>query len=162
MKIFEYITPIKESSGNYEAYSRGVADGYYGRLPKPHKYVDKPDGSGRMRVDLTDPEEIKQYMAGYNDESFGSKDYGASERPSKVGHVALETVTDEGGPASRALCRSKKPDGALGASNLASCVSQGLRAHKSGRADYVSGKQVRVGGKKIKGKKHGGPLPDYS
>jgi len=73
-----------------------------------------------------------------------------------------EDVTDEGGPASRSLCRSKKPDSALGASNLASCVSQGLRAHKSGRADYVNGKQIRVGGKKIKGKAHGGPLPDYS
>jgi hypothetical protein len=73
-----------------------------------------------------------------------------------------EDVTDEGGPASRSLCRSKKPDSALGASNLASCVSQGLRAHKSGRADYVNGKQLRVGGKKVKGKAHGGPLPDYS
>lgn len=162
MKIFEYITrPINEG-GDYGAYSRGVADGYYGRRPDPHKLVDKPDGSGRVRVKLTDPEEIKQYMSGYNDEDFGSKEYGASERPSKVGHVAFENITDEAGPASRALCRSKKPDGALGASNLASCVSQGLRAHKSGRADYVNGKQMRVGGKKIKGKKHGGPLPDYS
>jgi hypothetical protein len=73
-----------------------------------------------------------------------------------------ESIADESGPASRSLCRSKKPDSALGASNLASCVSQGLRAHKSGRADYVNGKQIRVGGKKIKGKAHGGPLPDYS
>lgn len=73
-----------------------------------------------------------------------------------------ESIADESGPASRSLCRSKKPDSSIGASNLASCVSQGLRAHKSGRADYVSGKQLRVGGKKIKGKAHGGPLPDYS
>jgi hypothetical protein len=73
-----------------------------------------------------------------------------------------ESIADESGPASRSLCRSKKPDSALGASNLASCVSQGLRAHKSGRADYVNGKQLRVGGKKVKGKAHGGPLPDYS
>jgi hypothetical protein len=73
-----------------------------------------------------------------------------------------ESITDEGGPASRTLCRSKKPDGSLGASNLASCVSQGLRAHRSGRSDYVNGKQFKVGGKKVKGKAHGGPLPDYS
>ena len=73
-----------------------------------------------------------------------------------------ESIADESGPASRSLCRSKKPDSALGASNLASCVSQGLRAHKSGRADYVNGKQLRVSGKKVKGKAHGGPLPDYS
>jgi hypothetical protein len=82
---------------------------------------------------------------------------------SQIGFESVEEdVTDEGGPASRSLCRSKKPDSALGSSNLASCVSQGLRAHKSGRADYVNGKQIRVGGKKIKGKAHGGPLPDYS
>ena len=73
-----------------------------------------------------------------------------------------ESIADESGPASRSLCRSKKPDSSIGASNLASCVSQGLRAHKSGRADYVNGKQLRVGGKKVKGKAHGGPLPDYS
>jgi hypothetical protein len=73
-----------------------------------------------------------------------------------------ESIADESGPASRTLCRSKKPDGSLGASNLASCVSQGLRAHRSGRSDYVNGKQFKVGGKKVKGKAHGGPLPDYS
>ena len=75
---------------------------------------------------------------------------------------APEDTTVETGPASRALCRSKKPDSALGASQLASCKSQGLRAHRSGRKDYVDGKQLKISGKKIKGKKYGGPLPDYS
>ena len=251
------------------AHDCGVVDGYYGRRPDPYKI------EMGQRVKLTDLAEIKEYMAGYNDDSVGSKNYeegiditsssqpdheasmakgelynvvknakelfhmiedgenlegwvaskitraadyintvhdymmyekqnsaGLNERSTsekqartmaaaahdpkfakKVGiktsvakefnkadkgtkqlssAMKKEDITDEGGPASRSLCRSKKPDSALGASNLASCVSQGLRAHKSGRADYVNGKQLRVGGKKVKGKAHGGPLPDYS
>lgn len=147
--------------GDYGPYSRGVADGYYGRPYNPHKLVR--NAQGKMdKIELSDPAEIDEYKAGYYDEDFGSKEYGASTRPEKVGHIAVEDITDESGPASRSLCRSKKPDSALGASNLSSCISQGLRAHKSGRADYVGGKKLKVNGKKIKGKKYGGPLPDYS
>ena len=64
--------------------------------------------------------------------------------------------------ASKALCRSTKPNSKLGASNLASCKSQGLRT-RSGRKSHKISKnsRVTVGGKKIKGKKYGGPLPDY-
>jgi hypothetical protein len=58
------------------AYDRGDADAYYGRRADPHKYVDKPDGSGRVRVKLTDPEEVKAYMAGYNSGDSGTKDWG--------------------------------------------------------------------------------------
>ena len=64
--------------------------------------------------------------------------------------------------ASKELCRSSKPNSKLGASALASCKSQGLRT-RSGKKSHKSGKKrVTVGGKKIKGKSHGGPLPDYS
>jgi hypothetical protein len=65
--------------------------------------------------------------------------------------------------ASKKLCRSTKPNSKLGASNLASCKSQGLRT-RSGRKSHKISKnsRVTVGGKKIKGKKYGGPLPDYS
>lgn len=72
---------------------------------------------------------------------------------------------DEHGKASRALCVSSKPDSELGASNLASCKSQGLRARDGEKSHLIGhgGSKVRitVGGKKIKGKKYGGPLPDY-
>lgn len=67
--------------------------------------------------------------------------------------------------ASRSLCKSSKPNSALGASALASCKSQGYRrregnkSHKLGRS---KDSRVKVGGKKIKGKKYGGPLPDWS
>jgi hypothetical protein len=64
--------------------------------------------------------------------------------------------------ASRALCKSNAPDSKLGASNLSSCKSQGLRA-RSGKRKHTIGKhRDKVAGKKIKGKKYGGPLPDYS
>jgi hypothetical protein len=67
--------------------------------------------------------------------------------------------------ASRALCVSTKSNKELGASNLASCKSQGLRA-REGKKSHKLGKgpesRVTVGGHKIKGKKYGGKLPDWS
>jgi hypothetical protein len=64
--------------------------------------------------------------------------------------------------ASRKLCASQKSDAELGASNLASCKSQGLRA-RDGKKSHLMGKTRKtVGGKKIKGKRYGGPLPDWS
>jgi len=72
---------------------------------------------------------------------------------------------EEEGRASRALCTSGRPDSALGASQLASCKSQGLRARDGEKSHLIThgARKVRitVGGKKIKGKKYGGPLPDY-
>lgn len=65
-------------------------------------------------------------------------------------------------PASRALCTSGKPDSALGASQLASCKSQGYRSREGGKSHKVGGDRVKVRGKKILGKKYGGPLPDWS
>lgn len=71
-----------------------------------------------------------------------------------------EAVSEE--PASRELCKSGKPDSALGASQLASCKSQGYRARDGGKSHKVGSDRVKVRGKKIKGKKYGGPLPDWS
>ncbi len=72
----------------------------------------------------------------------------------------IETDLDE--KASRKLCASTRSDAELGASNLASCKSQGLRARDGQKSHLVGKKRITVGGKKIKGKKYGGPLPDYS
>lgn len=72
-----------------------------------------------------------------------------------------EDIVDEE-PASRALCTSGKSDSALGASQLASCKSQGYRSRDGGKSHKVGHERVRVRGKKIKGKKYGGPLPDWS
>lgn len=64
--------------------------------------------------------------------------------------------------ASRKLCVSQKSDAELGASNLASCKSQGLRARDGKKSHLIGKTRKTVGGKKIKGKRYGGPLPDWS
>lgn len=64
--------------------------------------------------------------------------------------------------ASRKLCVSTKTDAELGASNLSSCKSQGLRARDGKKSHLVGKSRQTVGGKRIKGKKYGGPLPDWS
>jgi hypothetical protein len=77
----------------------------------------------------------------------------------------IEAELAEHGPTSRKLCVSNVSDESLGASALASCKSQGLRA-RDGKKSHLIGHgaskvRITVGGKKIKGKAHGGPLPDY-
>mgnify|MGYP001426479871 FL=1 len=64
--------------------------------------------------------------------------------------------------ASKELCRSSRPNDALGASALASCKSQGLRSREGKKSHKIGKRRISVGGKKIKGKTHGGPLPDWS
>jgi len=66
------------------------------------------------------------------------------------------------GPATRKLCQSSKPDSALGASQLSSCKSQGYRSRSGGMSHKIGSERVKVRGKKIMGKKYGGPLPDWS
>jgi len=65
--------------------------------------------------------------------------------------------------ASRSLCKSSKPNSALGASALASCKSQGYRRRTHKRKFKLKPGEPRSGveGKKVKGKKYGGPLPFY-
>jgi hypothetical protein len=70
-------------------------------------------------------------------------------------------VLDEA-KASAKLCKSSKPNSQLGASQLASCKSQGYRRRDGKKSHKVGKKRVTVGGKRIKGKKYGGPLPDWS
>lgn len=68
--------------------------------------------------------------------------------------------------ASEKLCKSSRTNKELGASNLASCKSQGFRSREGNKSHLVGhGKnatRITVGGKKIKGKRYGGPVPDYS
>ena len=72
------------------------------------------------------------------------------------------SITDEEGPASKALCNKAKKGRNIGASQLSSCVSQGFLSHRSGKTQRVGKSRKKIDGKKIKGKAHGGPLPDYS
>jgi len=79
----------------------------------------------------------------------------------KIIDIIAETKVEEE-PADRKLCKSGKPDAALGASQLASCKSQGYRSRDGGKSHKVGGNRIKVRGKRIKGKKYGGPLPDWS
>lgn len=78
--------------------------------------------------------------------------------------ITDEDLADLDEKASRKLCLSTTPNSELGASNLASCKSQGLRA-REGKKSHKLGKgpesRVVVGGHKLKGKKYGGKLPDW-
>lgn len=78
----------------------------------------------------------------------------------KINEVIDQDIDEA--PASKKLCTSSKPDSALGASNLASCKSQGFRAREGGKSHKIGHSRVHVKGKKIKGKKYGGELPDWS
>ena len=54
-------------------YDRGGADAWYARPKNPHKY---PNGTYRSDpVILTDPEEIKAYMAGYSEGIYSGKQW---------------------------------------------------------------------------------------
>jgi hypothetical protein len=64
------------------------------------------------------------------------------------------------GPAPRGAC--SRPKSSLPASWVSSCKSQGKMKRSGSRREKVHGRTTRVAGKKIKGRKYGGPLPDYS
>ena len=64
------------------------------------------------------------------------------------------------GPAPKGAC--SKPMSTLPASWVSSCKSQGKMKRTGKRNEKVGGKTMKVSGKRIKGKKYGGPLPDYS
>ena len=57
------------------------------------------------------------------------------------------------------LCKSSTPDKDLGASQLASCKSQGLRKRTTKRKYHIGGVTKGISGKKVRGGKYGGNLP---
>jgi hypothetical protein len=67
----------------------------------------------------------------------------------------LSTIDEK---ASRSLCISTKSNKELGASNLSSCKSQGLRAREGGTMITMNKKRGKTVGKKLKGEKYGGPV----
>ena len=76
--------------------------------------------------------------------------------------VEIDAVLEKEWKATAKLCKSSTPDSKLGASALSSCKSQGYRARDGKKSHKVGNKRIKVGGRKIKGKKYGGPLPDWS
>lgn len=80
----------------------------------------------------------------------------------RVLDLLTEDMDIEEWKASAELCKSKRSDSSLGASALSSCKSQGYRRRDSKVKHTIGKKRKKIGGKKIKGKKYGGPLPDWS
>lgn len=107
-------------------------------------------------------DEDDYYMQRGEEEKFADQ----SADLDAIAYAKKEDVElDERGRASRTLCKSSKPDSELGASALASCKSQGYRArdgNKSHKLGKTEDSRMKVGGHRIKGKKYGGPLPDWS
>ena len=69
--------------------------------------------------------------------------------------------TDENiGPAPRGACN--KPASQLPASWVSSCKSKGRMKRTGNRNEKIGGRTQKVAGKRIKGQKSGGPLPDDS
>ena len=69
--------------------------------------------------------------------------------------------TDENiGPAPRGACN--KPASQQPASWVSSCKSKGKMKRTGNRSEKIGGRTQKVAGKRIKGRKYGGPLPDYS
>lgn len=75
--------------------------------------------------------------------------------------ITQEELTQFDEKASRALCLSTKSNKELGASNLASCKSQGLRAREGNKSHKIGKKRITVGGKKLKGAAYGGGIPNW-
>jgi len=73
--------------------------------------------------------------------------------------MRIQEIISENKP-SKSDCR--KPADKLSASWLASCKSRGLKSREGGKSHKIGKKRVNVKGRKIRGKKYGGPLPDYS
>jgi hypothetical protein len=61
----------------------------------------------------------------------------------------------------RSYCRST-PKNQMSASWKASCKSRGTVSRDGDKSHKVGKKRIKVGGKKIRGKDYGGPLPDWS
>ena len=150
---------IKQFDNDLKKHNQqGVAEVY---TPSPAKPLRNPPGFNKQGTG------VGNKLAQLNRKEWEEKkkkEQGVAEGCSFCGgkdHTAL----DEEGKASRSLCTSGRPDSDLGASQLASCKSQGLRA-RDGEKSHKLGKgpksRVTVGGHRIKGRKYGGPLPDWS
>ena len=134
--IDHFVRQGKSAAAGAAAWERG----YRGGAPKKKKELKPAPRS--YHDDLDD----KRY--GETNESFEEQFC-----PDCGGSLA------EAGKASRSLCLSSKPNNELGASQLSSCKSQGLRARETNKKHTIANKRVKIKGKKVRGHEYGGPLP---
>jgi len=124
---------------------------------------DAHDEAAKVLLKVHPTAEQLDYMIKTGDlpEEFMDLDFPINDEIMFGSSTANDLSLDEE-PASRDLCTSGKPDSALGASQLASCKSQGYRSREGGKSHKVGSERIKMRGKKIKGQKYGGPLPDWS
>lgn len=161
--------PGSRPDRGHEAKPRYVTDRKTGKQYDPdeefNKLKDSPEFQAQMKRMAT-KEDNDPCWKDYK--QIGMKKKGGKKVPNCVPKESIEQLEAElveHGKASRELCKSSKSDADLGASMLASCKSQGLRA-RDGNKSHKLGKspesRIKVGGHKLKGKKYGGKLPDWS
>ena len=80
----------------------------------------------------------------------------------RIDEVLTEDADIEEWKASKKLCKSSRSNASLGASALASCKSQGYRRRESKVRHTINRQRQNIDGRKIRGRKYGGPLPDWS
>ena len=124
---------------------------------------DAHDEAAKVLLKVHPTAEQLDYMIKTGDlpEEFMDLDFPINDEIMFGSSTANDLSLDEE-PASRDLCTSGKSDSALGASQLASCKSQGWRSREGGKSHKVGSERIKMRGKKIKGQKYGGPLPDWS
>ena len=61
----------------------------------------------------------------------------------------------------KAYCKNT-PKSKMGVRDLASCKSRGQVARDGNKSHKIGKKRIKVGNRKLKGARYGGPLPDYS
>lgn len=125
---------------------------------------DAHDDAAKVLLKVHPTEEELDFIldTGELPERFVDLDFPLNDEVMFGGSNSLDDQNIDEEPATRALCTSGKPDSALGASQLASCKSQGYRGRDGGKSHKIGSERIKVRGKKIKGKKYGGPLPDWS
>jgi hypothetical protein len=124
------------------------------------------DEAAKVLLKVHPSEQQLQYIikTGELPEEFQDLDFPINDELINGGAMVGEDDLEEGdleeGPAPRSACLSSKK---LSSSWLSSCKSQGLRPRKSRMKFNVRGDGPEsIDGRKIPGKKYGGPLPDYS
>lgn len=175
--------PGSRPERGHEPQKRYVTDRKTGKQYDPDEEFDKLKNSDEFQAQMKrmatkegktqkqEPAKPRNFVAknAINTGAGAHKDKKKATKQGDVKHkgktMDLAEMEDILEKASRKLCKSSTPDEDLGASNLASCKSQGLRA-RDGAKSHKLGKskdsRVKVGGHKIKGNKYGGPLPDWS
>ena len=110
---------------------------------------DAHDEAAKVLLKVHPTAEQLDYMIKTGDlpEEFMDLDFPINDEIMFGSSTANDLSLDEE-PASRDLCTSGKSDSALGASQLASCKSQGWRSREGGKSHKVGSERIKMRGKK--------------